>query len=550
MKKRNVTESVKRLLMVLCIGAGLTVSLFSMPVNVIAAEAGSYSIETDEGKVTFIGSRMLDESVPSGDSAGKDYVLLLYTYENYTTEPKMPHQDFYPRVYQNGVELDQLGSRTVNETEDSQLLDNYFKTVIKGGTLEYGWAYELTDDSPLTIILQENGSKTVEPVSFEVNIGEEVLAGTEEAAQEAAESEAVSSENAGETEAKAEAPEQPAMTVEELEAELSQQPVRFLDAEVSDSSDWRIDVSWDSGFIFPHVINESDDEIQHINTYYVAWDENNLPVTLTSRYADYKAGYTPNIILAEVNLVPGAKLNEDDADTFNLFPFDETCNVAKAKGIVAVYTTYSGDRWENPLLSDWLEIYGGGKKLVEPVIYTDAETVMKVQEALNAVGYDCGTPDGKAGDKTHAAMNEYQTQNGLPVTNDITDGLLVALGLAEGSDSEADAGATDESADSSTKGDSSAEPGSAEEIDALLQGTWSREGSGLMTFENSTCKITDKDSGSNVMEGEYTIDTEQSEVVVVTDTTDKGKVGVHFPYTLEGGQLTISDRKGPFQKAG
>ena len=139
-----------------------------------AAAENPYSIETKSGKLSFAGTRMLDVSIPSGDSAGKDYVLVIFNYENYTAAPRSPQQDFWPTVYQNGVELDTLRSRSVNDTEDYKILDGFYKTVIKGGVLEYGQAYEIKDDGPLTVVLKENGLSTVDPVSLEVNIGEEV----------------------------------------------------------------------------------------------------------------------------------------------------------------------------------------------------------------------------------------------------------------------------------------------------------------------------------------------------------------------------------------
>lgn len=57
------------------------------------------------------------------------------------------------------------------------------------------------------------------------------------------------------------------------------------------------------------------------------------------------------------------------------------------------------------------------------------ETISKVQAALNASGYDCGTPDGKAGPKTIAALNAYQTDNGLEITSTITQTDVNALGV-------------------------------------------------------------------------------------------------------------------------
>jgi len=37
-----------------------------------------------------------------------------------------------------------------------------------------------------------------------------------------------------------------------------------------------------------------------------------------------------------------------------------------------------------------------------------------LQEALNAKGFDCGTPDGFPGAKTQAAIRRYQASKGLP----------------------------------------------------------------------------------------------------------------------------------------
>ena len=176
---------------------GLLAMIGLLAVPAVADE--NASIETDTAKLSFAGTRMLDPSVPSGDSVGKDYVLVIYNYENYTTDPKSPQSDFWPRVYQNGVELDTLGTRSVNDTEDSKLLDSFYKTAIKGGTLVFGQAYEIQDNSPLTIILKENGLSTVDPVSLEVNIGEEASATEESSAAESSAAEDDSNEVTAET---------------------------------------------------------------------------------------------------------------------------------------------------------------------------------------------------------------------------------------------------------------------------------------------------------------------------------------------------------------
>ena len=199
--------------------------------------------------------------------------------------------------------------------------------------------------------------------------------------------------------------------------------------------------------------------------------------------------------------------------------------------------------WKEPsrmTVGEWLEIYGGGKKLVEPVVYTDEETVTRVQEALNAAGFDCGAPDGKAGPKTFAAMNEYQRQNGLVITNDITDRLLQSLGLAEESDAAPEEEITADTAD----------PDSAEDIKALLQGSWKKDNSdknGMMTFSGDICKM----SGEGVdLTVDYTIDTENHDIVLIFKTSDAGDMGARFAYSLDGGVFKFTDKTGSFSKIG
>ena len=56
----------------------------------------------------------------------------------------------------------------------------------------------------------------------------------------------------------------------------------------------------------------------------------------------------------------------------------------------------------------------------------------RAQEALNAAGYDVGTPDGRAGTQTVAAIRRFQTDKGIPVSGRLDDATLAALGLAGG----------------------------------------------------------------------------------------------------------------------
>ena len=59
--------------------------------------------------------------------------------------------------------------------------------------------------------------------------------------------------------------------------------------------------------------------------------------------------------------------------------------------------------------------------------HDDARVVRAVQRALNAAGYDCGTPTGYLGAATRQAIASFQIDRGMEETGDITDAVLEAL---------------------------------------------------------------------------------------------------------------------------
>lgn len=65
------------------------------------------------------------------------------------------------------------------------------------------------------------------------------------------------------------------------------------------------------------------------------------------------------------------------------------------------------------------------------VVYTDSETIRKVQTLLNEKGYDCGSVDGIAGEKTEDQILKYEKDHHLKETADITDELLESLSEKE-----------------------------------------------------------------------------------------------------------------------
>jgi photosystem II stability/assembly factor-like uncharacterized protein len=69
-----------------------------------------------------------------------------------------------------------------------------------------------------------------------------------------------------------------------------------------------------------------------------------------------------------------------------------------------------------------------GERIVTPQKNSDA-TVRRAQEALDRAGYEIGNPDGQLGPRTIAAIKRFQTDRYLPVTGQLDEATLGALGV-------------------------------------------------------------------------------------------------------------------------
>src|SRR5690606_36122275 len=55
------------------------------------------------------------------------------------------------------------------------------------------------------------------------------------------------------------------------------------------------------------------------------------------------------------------------------------------------------------------------------------EEVIELQEILNSLDFDTGTPDGILGSQTRAAVRDFQAQNGLPTDGHASYDILTTL---------------------------------------------------------------------------------------------------------------------------
>lgn len=103
--------------------------------------------------------------------------------------------------------------------------------------------------------------------------------------------------------------------------------------------------------------NDTQYDIKNAVIAFTAWDSNKLPVKIVASGVDTSGGdYVRFCNYNDINLVPGAKFGNNSG-----FSVDEKCGIKYFKAIVVGYETFDGNTWENPLYTDWEELYAGKK---------------------------------------------------------------------------------------------------------------------------------------------------------------------------------------------
>ena len=79
-------------------------------------------------------------------------------------------------------------------------------------------------------------------------------------------------------------------------------------------------------------------------------------------------------------------------------------------------------------------------RMTAPGPYDDM--IKQVQEKLNGLGFDAGTVNGDFGEKTQAALAQFQLANLLPASGALDDGTLKELGVERPSEGQAVVGSS------------------------------------------------------------------------------------------------------------
>ena len=112
-------------------------------------------------------------------------------------------------------------------------------------------------------------------------------------------------------------------------------------------------------------------------------------------------------------------------------PYTTDSNLPIEKGLELKAEAYieGYDEEANIIAIQPVRLTSRGSKLIqqEELDAASAEAVIEVQSALNEFGLDCGTPDGKAGQKTYAAIGQYKVIRNLGENNTLDDELITYL---------------------------------------------------------------------------------------------------------------------------
>ena len=143
-------------------------------------------------------------------------------------------------------------------------------------------------------------------------------------------------------------------SAEELDAQIAQQPVfvssvRYFDGETEVGNSYE-------NFLIATIQNNSDTIVKSASIGWVAWDANGYPVEIDGWGSGHDDEYVV-VDMDHINLEPGQAY---DKGGLKLGTSNATgTEVATFKAIVASYETMDGEKWSNPLLSDWKKLYEG-----------------------------------------------------------------------------------------------------------------------------------------------------------------------------------------------
>ncbi len=136
----------------------------------------------------------------------------------------------------------------------------------------------------------------------------------------------------------------------------------------------------------------------------------------------YISGSVPSIhfVLLSVDDDQNMYFCEESSIEDRVGQYDSQATMMITSDLQSVQIPETSVRWD---------VFFGERDLEDEEEILTKEIIMKVQEALNSLGYDCGGVDGSIGPKTESAIILYQQDRGLSPSGDIDTQLIESLGI-------------------------------------------------------------------------------------------------------------------------
>lgn len=123
--------------------------------GVTEKENNEINFTLDEGNIKFVKFDKADPELTDQENA----LIFIFDYTNYQDRPSNVQGTFWIRCFQNGAELNDSVSYRVVDKEQYNLIQSFYSEALKGGTVTFGKLVYPKDNSPITIMVEKQGSK-------------------------------------------------------------------------------------------------------------------------------------------------------------------------------------------------------------------------------------------------------------------------------------------------------------------------------------------------------------------------------------------------------
>jgi len=123
--------------------------------GVTEKENSEIDFTLDEGNIKFVKFVKAAPELTDQENA----LVFIFEYTNYQDRPSNVQSTFWIRCFQNGAELNDSVSYSGAAKEQYDLIQSFFSEALKGGTVTFGKLVYPKDNSPITVMVEKQGSK-------------------------------------------------------------------------------------------------------------------------------------------------------------------------------------------------------------------------------------------------------------------------------------------------------------------------------------------------------------------------------------------------------